>query len=47
MNRVEYEKFLESVDTVCMNCYKLSEENCERCPVRYTCEMLSFELDVN
>ena len=40
MNKIEYEKFLEAVDTVCMNCLKLNEENCEHCPVRFTCDEL-------
>lgn len=41
MNKFEYKKFLEAVDTVCGNCLKLSEENCEHCPVRFTCDELS------
>lgn len=40
MNKFEYKKFLEAVDTVCVNCLKLSEENCEHCPVRFTCDEL-------
>ena len=40
MNKFEYKKFLEAVDTVCLNCLKLSEENCEHCPVRFTCDEL-------
>jgi hypothetical protein len=45
MNKVEYKKFLEAVDAVCMNCLKLSEENCERCPVRFTCDELSKKVE--
>ena len=41
MNKIEYEKFLEAVDTVCINCLKLNEENCEHCAVRFTCDELS------
>ena len=41
MNKFEYKKFLEAVDTVCVNCLKLSEENCEHCAVRFTCDELS------
>ena len=36
MNKFKYEKFEEAVDMVCLNCVKLSEENCEHCPVRCT-----------
>ena len=32
--------FLDAVDIVCINCLKNSEENCEKCPVRYTCDKL-------
>jgi hypothetical protein len=46
MNKVEYEKFLNAVDTVCMNCYKLSEENCEHCPVRFTCDELNKDMEI-
>ena len=45
MNNVGYEKFLEAVDTVCMNCLKLSEENCEHCSVRFTCDELSKKVE--
>lgn len=31
---------MEAVDLVCINCLKLSEENCERCAVRFTCQDL-------
>lgn len=41
MNNFEYKKFLEAVDTVCVHCLKCSEENCEHCPVRFTCDKLS------
>ena len=37
MNKEEYTKFLEAVDIVCINCLKLSTEECEKCPVRFTC----------
>ena len=40
MNKFEYKRFLEAVDTVCVNCLKLSEENCEHCAVRFTCDEL-------
>ena len=40
MNKFEYKRFLEAVDTVCINCLKLSEENCAHCPVRFTCDEL-------
>lgn len=45
MNKVEYNKFLEAVDTVCINCSKLSEENCKHCPVRLTCDELSNKME--
>lgn len=45
MNKVEYKNFLEAVDTVCMNCLKLSEENCEHCSVRFTCDELSKKIE--
>ena len=44
MNKFEYKKFLEAVDVVCMNCLKLSEENCENCAVRYTCDELNKKM---
>ena len=31
-------KYLDSVDVVCINCHYLSEETCETCPVRKTCD---------
>lgn len=32
------EKFLDAVDVVCGECGYLSEETCENCPVRKTCD---------
>jgi hypothetical protein len=46
MNNFEYKKFLEAVDTVCLNCLKCSEENCENCPVRFTCDELNKQIKV-
>lgn len=43
MNNAEYERFLEAVDEVCMNCIEDTIENpdiCENCPVRKTCDFL-------
>ena len=40
MNKMKCKQYLEAVDTVCMNCMKLSEENCEHCPVRITTNAL-------
>lgn len=31
-------EYLNSVDVVCINCHYLSEETCETCPVRKTCD---------
>lgn len=45
MNKIEYKKFLEAVDIVCMNCLKLSEENCKNCSVRFTCDELSKKME--
>lgn len=44
MTNFEYKKFLEAVDRVCLNCLKCSEENCEHCPVRFTCDELGKEM---
>lgn len=41
MDNKEYKNFLNAVDVVCINCVKLSEENCKKCPVRITCDVLS------
>ena len=41
MKHNEYNNFLDAVDVVCINCVKLSEENCEKCPVRITCDVLA------
>jgi hypothetical protein len=41
MKQNEYKQFLNAVDIVCINCLKLSEENCEKCPVRFTCDHLA------
>ena len=46
MNKVEYKKFLEAVDTVCINCLKLGEENCEHYPVRFTCDEMSKKMEI-
>lgn len=35
---IDISKFFDSVDTVCLNCGYLSEETCESCPVRKTCD---------
>lgn len=43
MNKVGYEKFLEAVDIVCMDCVEDTLNNpdvCETCPVRKTCDYL-------
>ena len=45
MNKIEYKKFLEAVDTVCMNCLKLNEENCEHCAVRFICDELNKKME--
>lgn len=43
MTKTEYEKFLEAVDIVCMNCIVDTLNNpdvCDSCPVRKTCKMV-------
>lgn len=45
MNKIDYKKFLDAVDTVCINCLKLSEENCANCPVRFTCDELNKKMN--
>ena len=44
MNNFKYKNFLEAVDIVCGECLKLSEETCEKCPVRFTCDELSKKM---
>ena len=34
------QEFLNAVDTVCINCNYGSDEVCETCPVRKTCDEL-------
>lgn len=34
------QEFLDAVDTVCINCNYSSDEVCETCPVRKTCDEL-------
>ena len=34
-------EFLDAVDVVCLDCYYLSEETCETCPVRKTVDKLA------
>lgn len=46
MNKNDYQKYLNAVDIVCINCTKISEENCEQCPVRITCDLLYKEKQV-
>lgn len=38
MDAKTYKEFLDAVDIVCINCHYLSEETCESCPVRKTCD---------
>ena len=45
MTKAEYNKFLASVDIVCMNCVELSEERCESCAVRHTCESFAEKME--
>ena len=33
-------EYLDAVDTVCINCHYGSDEVCETCPVRKTCDEL-------
>lgn len=35
-----FNEYLDAVDTVCMECALMSEEQCERCPVRITVKQL-------
>lgn len=35
-----YNEYLNSVDDVCIECALMSEEECERCPVRITVKQL-------
>ena len=46
MTKTEYEKFLEAVDLVCINCAEDTLDNpdvCDSCPVRKTCKMVERE----
>ena len=36
----KFNEYLNSVDDVCMECALMSEEQCERCPVRITVKQL-------
>lgn len=36
----KYNEYLNAVDDVCMECALMSEEICERCPVRITVKQL-------
>ena len=36
----KYNEYLDSVDNVCMECALMSEEQCEKCPVRITVKQL-------
>ena len=36
----QYNNYLNAVDDVCMECALMSEEQCERCPVRITVKQL-------
>ena len=38
---MEYEKYMECVDVVCLHCTELSEKTCQNCPVRITYKKLS------
>ena len=38
MNIDNFREYLDAVDVVCINCHYLSEETCENCPVRKTCD---------
>lgn len=40
MDKNDFQKYLNAVDVVCINCIKISEENCEQCPVRITCDSI-------
>lgn len=41
----EYEKLLDAVDLVCMNCVMdtLNTSVCDNCPVRIMCESLEYD----
>ena len=42
INKEEAKKqYLEAVDVVCMDCAFLSEEECEKCPVRKTVDLIN------
>lgn len=40
MNKEQYNKFLEAVDTICIKCWFTGKdgEDCEICPVRKMCD---------
>ena len=40
MNTSEMKKFIDAVDTVCINCHYCEEKFCESCPVRKTVDEL-------
>ena len=40
MGEIDYQKFLEAADIVCLHCVELGKENCRNCPVRHTCKYL-------
>jgi len=41
MEKSEYQKFLDAVGTVCMECVDGCDEVCPTCPVRKTCDILA------
>ena len=43
MEKNEYQEFLDAVDVVCGACTERSEEVCENCPVRKTCDKVAEE----
>jgi hypothetical protein len=45
MTKEDYDAFIKAVDVVCINCVCMSEETCEKCPVRKTVNYFSRNKD--
>lgn len=46
MDKQDFNKYFNAVDVVCINCINATEDNCEQCPVRITCDSIHEELQV-
>jgi len=45
MTKKDHDAFIKAVDVVCINCVGISEETCEKCPVRKTVNYFSRNKD--